>query len=362
VRRALAVLALAGLACPGVQTVENAPLGKPVSEDERGVLFLADESEKRYAASGLLLEAPELDAYLLAVAKRLQPPEVTAAVRFRIRVLRDRSPNATSLPNGALFVTTGMLARLEDEAELAAVLGHEMSHVVHRHSLLRERMRAEVFQMVALSQLSEYSQEHEREADHDSVTSLARAGYRANAAGSALVEIAAWDKAERVKDPKYSSHPPTEERIAAVTAHGATLPAGGAAGVEAYGTRIANVLLVNARLELAAARYEWARAQAERHLRLRPASAQGYAVLGEIARREAGKGHEQEALRAYRKAVALDPKLAEAWRGLGLVLQKTGDRGGARKAFTTYLELAPDAPDRGHARAYLDATEGRSSP
>lgn len=362
-KRALAALALGLAACAGAPTpVETAPLGTPSAEDERGLLRLAGEAERRYLASGRVLEAPALEAYLLEIAKRLQPPEVTEAIRLRVRVVRDRTPNAGSMPNGAVFVNTGLLARLDDEAELAAVLGHETSHVVRRHLLLEQRRRAEVFQITMLAQLSEFSQEHEYESDRDSVACLAKAGYRANAAGTTLAKMAAWDQAEKVKDPKYASHPPTKERIAAVGAQAAALPAGGTAAAEAYEARIADVLIANARLELAAARYEWARAQVERHLRLRPASATGFALVGEIARREAAKGSEAAALAAYRKAVALDPKLAEGWGGLGWLLQKTGDDAGARRALSTYLELAPDAPDRGHVRSYLDTQEGRASP
>ncbi len=362
--RALAVAALsASLACAAVDVSEpKAPVGTPASEDERGVFRLAEEAEKRYLASGKVLDAPELEGYLEEIARTLTPPDALASLRLRVHLLRDRSINAGAMPTGALFINTGLLARLDDEAEVAAVLGHELSHVLHRHLLLAQRRRAEVFAISLLSQLSEYSQEHEREADRDAVAALARAGYRVNAAATALEKMAAWDQAEKVKDPKYPSHPPHKERIAAAWAQVKVLAPGGVTGSEAYAAKIADLLLVNARLELASARYEWARAQVERHLALRPASAAGHALLGEVARREAAQGHEQAALASYRKAVELDPKLAEGWRGLGLVLQKTGDHAAARRALTTYLELAPDAPDRGHVRSYLDAPEGKPTP
>ena len=84
---------------------------------------------------GFVFPDPELEAYLTQVAQRLEPPAVFAAIPFRFKVVRHRVPNAFCLPNGAIYVHTGMLAMLESEAELAGILGHEMSHAVYRHAL-----------------------------------------------------------------------------------------------------------------------------------------------------------------------------------------------------------------------------------
>lgn len=119
--------ALLLLACAGPQGAgPRAGPGEPEADDERSVLRAAAEAEKAFGASGHLLDAPALDAYLGVVVERLQPPR-GAAVPFRVRVILARVPNALSMPNGALYVTSGYLARLDEEAKLAAILGHEMA-------------------------------------------------------------------------------------------------------------------------------------------------------------------------------------------------------------------------------------------
>ena len=47
--------------------------------------------------------------------------------------------NAFALPNGSIYVNTGLLAILDNESELASVIGHEITHVMHRHAYLANR-------------------------------------------------------------------------------------------------------------------------------------------------------------------------------------------------------------------------------
>ena len=64
---------------------------------------------------------------------------VPAAIRFF--VLDQPVANAHALPSGYVFVTRGLLALIDDEAELAAAMGHELGHVIERHAAQRERQR-----------------------------------------------------------------------------------------------------------------------------------------------------------------------------------------------------------------------------
>ena len=53
----------------------------------------------------------------------------------KIVVIKDPYLNAFAFPNGVIYIHTGMLARMDNEAQLAALLAHEMSHCIHRHTL-----------------------------------------------------------------------------------------------------------------------------------------------------------------------------------------------------------------------------------
>ena len=89
-------------------------------------------SKQAIRTSPQRLIAPELDAYTRGVVERLigRP-----APDLRIYVMRDASLNAAMLPSGMMIVNTGLLARIRNEAQFAAVLGHEAGHYFRKHSL-----------------------------------------------------------------------------------------------------------------------------------------------------------------------------------------------------------------------------------
>jgi beta-barrel assembly-enhancing protease len=82
-----------------------------------------------------VIHDPTLTAYVNAVGKRLMAaPEAKASgFRFTFEVIADPSINAFALPGGPMFINTGLLRAVDNEAELAGVMGHEMSHVILRH-------------------------------------------------------------------------------------------------------------------------------------------------------------------------------------------------------------------------------------
>src|SRR5262245_10278624 len=110
------------------------------------------EHQKLSRSSGLLRD-PVLDEYLTDVAYRLLPPgTVDAGVSPSIHVLINPSLNAFAYPTGAIYVHSGLLARLENEAQLATVLAHEIGHIVHRHAIrhLREERNIDLWKRVAV--------------------------------------------------------------------------------------------------------------------------------------------------------------------------------------------------------------------
>jgi predicted Zn-dependent protease len=118
----------------------NAASGFQFTKVDTQVLDEVNEFDRQMEKKGLVLHNPDLDAYLDSVGKRVigarPAPE---QVEFRFRVVRDPMVNAFALPNGSVYVTTGLLSLLENEAQLAAVLGHETSHVFDRHGYLENR-------------------------------------------------------------------------------------------------------------------------------------------------------------------------------------------------------------------------------
>lgn len=377
-RRAAPALALALAACA---TASLPPVTAPgfVPEDEEKAIWReAAEEQHRLDTSGDVFEDAALEAYLMAVARRIVPPAAFKAVPFRIRVLRNFRLNAFALPNGAVYVHTGMLARMDSEAELAVLLGHEMTHATHRHAVREQRqasnwasawagistatlgLASPIGGLAAGAAIRGYGRDMEREADQNGLALVAAAGYDVGEAPKLFRHLEEWVKSEEDEEPFYfGSHPRLDERIESCEQLVATVykdKRGGSQGAEAFRQKTSRVLLANARLNLEAGRLDAARRDAEKHIAIDKAGAGGHSVLGEVARRTGPESFDLAVVQ-YRLALQADPRLAEAHRGLGLVLWKKGERKGARAALARYLELEPNAPDRAHVREYLRSGE-----
>ena len=144
--RRVVALSCIGLLAGGCLTT-NLP---PISSSGAGFQPLPDEIQlwdEAAAEEDLLLEEAYLygdDAlydYLQDIVDRLNPPGMAAnrEIAYSVRVLEEPTLNAFAYPHGALYVHTGLLARMQNEAQLATVLGHEMSHVERRHMVRYRR-------------------------------------------------------------------------------------------------------------------------------------------------------------------------------------------------------------------------------
>jgi beta-barrel assembly-enhancing protease len=133
-------LGLASCATTGLPPIGAGEKPFQMEEDERYVWRHAEQIERQINKSGILYEDYQLEAYLNAVAQKLVSSQVQASgLTPRIRIIKHPLLNAFALPNGTVYLHTGMLARMENEAQLATVLGHEMTHFLHRHTVKEMR-------------------------------------------------------------------------------------------------------------------------------------------------------------------------------------------------------------------------------
>jgi beta-barrel assembly-enhancing protease len=131
--------------------------------------------------------------YVADVGQRLIPHVRRRGMPYEFHVIEGEAPNAFAIAGGHVYVTTGMLGILESEAELAAILGHEISHVDLRHCVeryqyalkLQKLHAAPAGQMVDMFRTLasvEYAKFQEQEADAQGVRLAAEAGYNPAAA------------------------------------------------------------------------------------------------------------------------------------------------------------------------------------
>jgi predicted Zn-dependent protease len=121
---------------------------------DEALLWEQAAREHRKLSSSLGIHRdPILDDYLMDLVHRLLPPGTReAGVSPSVHVLINPSLNAFAYPSGAIYVHSGLVARLENEAQLATVLAHEISHVVQRHTIrhLRQERSKDLWKRIAV--------------------------------------------------------------------------------------------------------------------------------------------------------------------------------------------------------------------
>ena len=95
--------------------------------------------DQRFEKEGLVYHDLILDPYLDRVGQTVVADKELENVTWRFHALRDAEPNAVALPNGSIYINIGLLSLLDNEAQLAGVLAHEVTHVAKRHTYVQNR-------------------------------------------------------------------------------------------------------------------------------------------------------------------------------------------------------------------------------
>ena len=124
-----------------VSTAHAGGIYEPVklSDKERILIETSVELHRYFIDRALIYRDGVVDELVGQIGEALAPTPTDDYQHYRFFVLRDPSPNAFALPNGDVYVQTGMLARLGDSSQLAAVLAHEINHVAGHHAIVDYR-------------------------------------------------------------------------------------------------------------------------------------------------------------------------------------------------------------------------------
>ena len=230
----------------------------PVTGEKQRLAFsweqekeLGRKSDQEITTQMGAYDSEDLQAYVDHVAERVLQasdfsrtdlPKRYRDTTFTFRILDNRIVNAFALPGGYVYVTRGLLAHVENEAQLAVVLGHEIGHVAARHSAQRALKQQwsqigliagvlvgsqvlgggaqDLFQLGGTAMqllLNSYSRENEREADRLGVRYAAAAGYAAAEGAGFFVTLDRKSQAAGAALPSWqSTHPDPGEREATI--------------------------------------------------------------------------------------------------------------------------------------------------
>ncbi len=343
----------------------------PQDKDERGLWMQMEEYERDLKHSNFVIRDPALNAYVRDVFCRTVGQ--TECKDVRIYLMRTAYFNASMAPNGLMQVNSGLFLRLRDEAQFAAILGHEYAHYRNRHSIQLFRSAKKNFavamvmgafgvvgQLASLGVIGSvfsFSRDMEAEADAGSIPMMASAGYDPHAASLVWEQLRAEMDATAVAREKksrkdkdrgmFATHPPTAERMATMKTMADKAVVAGTADNRrgAYMQTLAPFWadFVDDQIKL--------NDFGGTEFLLESLAKEGWTAdllyaRGELYR---SRGRPEDLTKAadfYRSAIAGTGAPVEAYRGLGLALLRGGKADEGKAMLKDYLARKPDASDK----------------
>ena len=249
IRRWIGV-ALTALACVAASPAQGPTELKPGFNlfTRQQDIQLGEEAAAEVRKKSTIVKDPVLTAYVNAIGKRLaQSREAKGSgFNFTFEVVADPTINAFALPGGPMFINTGLLKAVDNEAQLAGVMGHEMSHVILRHGT-NQASKADLIQiplalagkltdsdsmMGQLAQLGiglgadsvllKFSRTHESQADLMGSHLMAEAGYDPIQMARFFNKLKSTDTADAIEF--ISDHPSPANRSHAIALESMRLP------------------------------------------------------------------------------------------------------------------------------------------
>lgn len=287
------------------------------------LLRQADAFDKYAEDHGWVYRDSRIDEYLQKVGLSLVPAETPAHVVWQFRVIRDLEVNAFASPNGSIYVNSGLFGRIENEAQLAGVLAHEITHVVNRHTYLAQRsMRKKmvaidliqgatsvasyggvnplimeamgnIFPIMVEYTMFGYSRELEHEADVYAVDMLRARGYDLHEFARGFELFGKGPEVQLAAEPAFwASHPKLADRVKYIENAAGQEPPNTSPGTinrAAYVAAAADIIRRNAEMAILLGRPRTAVASALRLTGDEPNNPDNYVLLGDAYRSLGGR-------------------------------------------------------------------------
>lgn len=313
---------------------------------------------------------PDLTNYVERVGQKLAA-QSDRDLPYEFVVINNGVPNAWALPGGKIAINRGLLALLENEAQLAAVLGHEIVHAAARHTAQQSTQGtllglgsavagiaargSDYEQLIGLgTQLgggawqAKYSRDHELEADRYGVEYMTQAGYNPQGAVELQEKFLELSEGQTSNwlDNLFASHPPSQQRVEAnrklAQEYGTTGEIGRedflAATEQLRQDSQAYDAHMKAQQALAKKDYDQAVDLANRAIKGQPEEAIFYHTKGQAL---AAQGQEREALQVFKKGTQQYPEYFMGHLGQGLMQLELEQYAEAQQSLERSVELLP---------------------
>lgn len=315
---------------------------------------------------------PDLGRYVSEVGQRIAAVSDRSGLPFEFVVLNNSVPNAWALPGGKIAINRGLLVELKDEAQLAAVLGHEIVHVAAKHSV-QKMQQSQILGLgvVATAVLTrdtdygevatagaglgaglwaaKYGREQELQSDAVGMEYMVRAGYDPRAAvelQETFVRLSQNRANQGWLQGLFASHPPSQERVEKNRAMAAQLGSVGTRNTSGFHRAIAQLKKDQPAYELhmqalAAAsndNFDEAIRLLDRAIAIQPQEALFFTAKGQV---ELANKRDSRAAEAFTKALSLNPDYYVGHLGLGLIQKKQNRLAQAKPNLLNSTKLLP---------------------
>jgi predicted Zn-dependent protease len=285
-----------------------------VSQDAELKIGAEQYAPSRQMQGGDYLTDPQIAAYVSSVGNRIAAFS-DRKLPYEFKVINDSTPNAWALPGGKIAINRGLLVELQSEAELAAVLSHEIVHAAARHSaegmergmLMQGAVMAAGLAVggtgyadyvvggagLAANLINQtYGREAESESDYYGMKYMVRAGYDPTAAVTLQETFVRLSEGKNSSwlEGLFSSHPPSRARVEANRRTLKEFPPGGEVGRDRYRAKISSLLKNKAaydyldagRKALKAGKTDTALSDAQKALAMEPREPLFHSLRGDV--------------------------------------------------------------------------------
>lgn len=327
---------------------------------------LAAQEQAALEQRGVVLYEASLSSYLQIVAERLWEQVPTDLTTPTVKVVMDPRMQAYAYPNGYCFLSTGILARLENEDQLAMILAHEMVHYVRQHTAALY----DHFQMSSRSTGLPYADQGqsagglamkekidaaEYQADDEGLTILKAAGYCETEAltlmSNLLDSLRNQGSSETVG--RLESRIETIKTRVGRTRNRMSFKSASPGNPYLFLNRIAPALMANAQAAITCGDWNQADQSISKFLALKPDNARAHFLRGEVLRRRNDGDDKNQCIGPYLMALKIDPEFPMAHRALGELHYKAGRFQTAKPYFEAFLSLAPQDDAIPFIKGYL---------
>jgi len=346
--------------------------------DELGLWMQIEKIERNTITSGNIVKNEEINSYIKKVFCKVSPEYCN---EIRIYIIHMPFFNASMYPNGMMHIWTGALLRIQNEAQLAALIGHELSHYLKRHSyeayeraiqasgtatiaqlLLGAAGLGNISSLINLGMTSNfysYGRNDERESDGYGLVLMARGGYKPEEAANLWKRIINTSKKLSLLEVSIftNTHPSGPEREKKLRELSKIIPYSDSnfIGKKEYIEALKPITSLLIEDEIKHGEFESSLLLFDKLINDEFYLPYIYYARGELYRTKKKNIDLSKALENYKISEKYNSLAAKnLYKSIALTYIKMGNKKNARESFNKYISLHPDANDTNFIKSFME--------